>query len=40
MATSTLQLGLRVYLRYKDKFITVLFLTEHHAMKKYWGVEV
>jgi hypothetical protein len=24
----------------KGKVIPVLFLTEHHAMKAYWGVEV
>jgi hypothetical protein len=24
----------------KGKFVPVLFLTEHHAMKAYWGVEV
>jgi hypothetical protein len=24
----------------KGKVVTVLFLTEHHAMKAYWGVEV
>jgi hypothetical protein len=25
---------------YKDKVVPVLFLTGHHAMKAYWGVEV
>jgi hypothetical protein len=24
----------------KGKVVTVLFLTEHHTMKAYWGVEV
>jgi hypothetical protein len=24
----------------KGKVVSVLFLTEHHAMKAYWGVEV
>jgi hypothetical protein len=23
----------------KDKVVLVLFLTEHHAMKAYWGVD-
>jgi hypothetical protein len=24
----------------KDKFVPVLFLTEHHAMKAFWGTEL
>jgi hypothetical protein len=24
----------------KDKDVPVLFLTEHHTMKAYWGVDV
>jgi hypothetical protein len=24
----------------KDKFVPILFLTEHDAMKAYWGVEL
>jgi hypothetical protein len=27
-------------LKVKGKVVPVLFLTEHHAMKAYWGVEV
>jgi hypothetical protein len=27
-------------LRVKGKVVPVIFLTEHHAMKAYWGMEV
>jgi hypothetical protein len=32
--------GLLKPLEGKDKFVPVLFLTEHYAMKAYWGMEV
>jgi hypothetical protein len=25
---------------FKGKVVSVIFLTEHHAMKAYWGVDV
>jgi hypothetical protein len=28
------------YVKRKGKVVPVLFLTEHHAMKAYWGVDV
>jgi hypothetical protein len=37
-------LGILVAVRWlfncKGKVVSVLFLTEHHAMKAYWGVEL
>jgi hypothetical protein len=29
-----------IIVRGKRKLVAMLFLTEHHAMKGYWGVEV
>jgi hypothetical protein len=39
--TNKLKGELRIwYYKGKSKVVPALFLTEHHAMKAYWGVEV
>jgi hypothetical protein len=37
---SSVNLPLRVKVKGKGKVVLVQLLTEHHAMKAYWGVEV
>jgi hypothetical protein len=35
-----LELGYNIYYEDKGEVVPVLFLTEHPAMKMYWGVEL
>jgi hypothetical protein len=35
-----LRKGLSLNVKGKNKVIPVLFLSDHHTMKAYWGVEV
>jgi hypothetical protein len=40
LAVAKLVIKTKVIGKGKDKVVPVLPLTEHHAMKAYWGVEV